>query len=173
MKPGRAKEFENLALVDLTTPLGDHEVFPRNEHYTVPQRHIEPKPKQEKVKKKKKDKKKKASRHDKPSEAVTGDLLGFESLGFGSVDKTSCISAVAVNNTSNKSGWETLPTPKGSSNPINTAFDDLLGLEMPVESSICLSSGVHPKGANISVDQHVKKEKKNTKKSKKEKKSKD
>ncbi len=173
MKPGRAKEFENLALVDLTTPLGDHKVFPRNKHYTLPQWHIEHKPKQEKAKKKKKDKKKKASRHDKPSEAVTGDLLGFESLGFGSVDETSCISAVAVNNTSNESGWETLPTPKDSSNPINTAFDDLLGLEMPVESSICLSSGVHPKGANISVDQHVKKEKKNTKKSKKERKSKD
>jgi hypothetical protein len=37
-KGNRALEFANLALVDLTTPLGEDEVMPRNEHYVVPER---------------------------------------------------------------------------------------------------------------------------------------
>jgi len=32
------KDFQNLALVDLTTPLGEDEVMPRNEHYVVPEK---------------------------------------------------------------------------------------------------------------------------------------
>ncbi|KAL3788883.1 hypothetical protein HJC23_002637 [Cyclotella cryptica] len=172
-KPGRAKEFENLALVDLTTPLGEHEVLPRNEHYVVPERPRKSEPKQEKAKKKKKDRKKKASKDYRPAEAATGDLLGFDSLGFASVEGTSGVSSAAIDKL-NGCEWETLTSPTGSSNPINSAFDDLLGLEMPMESSTCLSNSGHAKGAIDSVDVHVRKEKKTktkTKKLKKEKKS--
>jgi len=120
-KGDRAKEFANLALVDLTTPLGEDDVMPRNEHYVVPDRPpVRPDAAHQKQKKRKKDKeKKKSSRKEKsPTAAVTGDLLGFDAMSFGApaVAPTPLPAAAA-------------PTP--SSNPINSAFDDLLGLEMP------------------------------------------
>eukprot|EP01082_Thalassiosira_pseudonana_P014446 g13087.t1 g13087 contig7:844440-844832(+) len=37
-KSGRGNEFDTLAMVDLTTPLGEDDVMPRNEHYVVPER---------------------------------------------------------------------------------------------------------------------------------------
>lgn len=135
-KGDRAKEFANLALVDLTTPLGEDDVMPRNEHYVVPERPpVRPDAAHQKQKKKKKDKdKKKSSRKEKaPSAAVTGDLLGFDAMGFGApvVDKPTPLPTVAA------------PTiVSSSSNPVNTAFDDLLGLEMPpyVEASSVIKS---------------------------------
>jgi AP-3 complex subunit delta-1 len=128
-KGDRAKEFANLALVDLTIPLGENDVMPKNEHYVVPER---PPARQDaahqKQKKKKKDKdKKKSSREEKtPSTAVTGDLLGFHAMGFGApiVGKPTPLPALAA------------------PNPINSAFDDLLGLEMhpSVEASAVIKS---------------------------------
>ena len=115
----RAKEFANLALVDLTTPLGKDDVMPRNEHYVVPDRpQVQPDAAPPKHKKKKKDKeKKKSSRKEKsPTAAVTGDLLGFDTIDFGApVADTPAPAA---------------PPLDSSTNPINSGFDDLLGLEM-------------------------------------------
>ncbi|KAL7541758.1 hypothetical protein ACHAXR_011196 [Thalassiosira sp. AJA248-18] len=125
-----SKEFQNLALVDLTTPLGEDEVMPRNEHYVVPERPVEPKSTPKKAKKKKA--KTKTKKSQRTSVAVEGDLLGFDTLAFGSggrsidandaevmVESTAVVAAPSINN------------------PINNAFDDLLGLEMPqpIESS--------------------------------------
>ena len=131
-KGDRSKEFANLAMVDLTTPLGEDEVMPRNEHYVVPERpKVQPDTAHQKQKKKKKDKKK-SSRKDKeatgtPTAAVTGDLLGFDMMGFGGEPAAPpAPTAPAV--------------VRSSNNPINNAFDDLLGLEMPpsVEAPVAM-----------------------------------
>eukprot|EP00573_Skeletonema_grethae_P013341 CAMPEP_0201710892 /NCGR_PEP_ID=MMETSP0578-20130828/58859_1 /ASSEMBLY_ACC=CAM_ASM_000663 /TAXON_ID=267565 /ORGANISM="Skeletonema grethea, Strain CCMP 1804" /LENGTH=1054 /DNA_ID=CAMNT_0048199929 /DNA_START=13 /DNA_END=3177 /DNA_ORIENTATION=- len=126
-KGDRAKDYANLALVDLTTPLGADDVMPRNEHYVVPERPpVRPEAVHQKQKKKKKDKeKKKSSRKEKSptaTAAVTGDLLGFDGMDFGApvVDTPTPLPTAAE------------PTLVSSiSNPANSAFDDLLGLEMP------------------------------------------
>ncbi len=81
-----SKEIHNLALVDLTTPLGEDEVMPRNEHYVVPERQWpEAKSSPSTKSKKKKDKgdkggKKKKSRQE--SAPVEGDLLSFDLMAF-------------------------------------------------------------------------------------------
>ncbi len=127
-KGDRAKDYANLALVDLTTPLGADDIMPRNpEHYVVPERPpVQPAALHQKQKKKKKDKeKKKSSRKEKSptaTAAVTGDLLGFDGMEFSApvVDTPTPLPATSA------------PTLGGStSNPVNSAFDDLLGLEMP------------------------------------------
>ena len=155
------KDFQNLALVDLTTPLGEDEVMPRNEHYVVPDR---PPVEQKKAKKKKekKAKKKKHSEQQIPTETlqqVEGDLLGFDSMAFGSAAPVVPVeAAVAL-------------TP--SNNPINSAFDDLLGLEMPtqtIESSNVMAPNVaipETKEAATPKKEKKKKEKKEKKKKKK------
>ena len=115
-----SKELKNLALVDLTTPLGEDDVMPRNEHYVVPERQAEPKVS------KKIAKKKKSSSKDKSSKSQTsiavGDLLSFDPPQIGS-------DGMKANNFNVQSS---------SNIAINSAFDDLLGLEMfhpPLDSS--------------------------------------
>jgi AP-3 complex subunit delta-1 len=122
-KRGLSKEIHNLALVDLTTPLGEDDVMPRNEHYVVPERPVAEAKSSPKKSKKKKDKtsKKKKSHHEPTS--LEGDLLGFDSMAFRSTltpvkpENPTASAAVAV--------------PSCSNNPIHDAFDDLLGLNMP------------------------------------------
>lgn len=124
------KEFQNLALVDLTTPLGEDEVMPRNEHYVVPERPvIEQKPASKKPKKKKA--KTKTKKSSQMTEAAEGDLLGFDAMAFGSAS-----GAVTAGDSNAKLAVATEALPS-TNNPINNAFDDLLGLEMPqpIESS--------------------------------------
>lgn len=129
------KDFQNLALVDLTTPLGEDEVMPRNEHYVVPEKPTTEEQQQPTPKKAKKKKKSKSKvKHTDTQEAdvgkqVEGDLLGFDSMAFGSTAGTiSCRGA----NTNTTMGVEATAAPSSNEvNPINNAFDDLLGLEMP------------------------------------------
>jgi len=134
------KDFQNLALVDLTTPLGEDEVMPRNEHYVVPERPTveQQQPTPKKAKKKKKSKSK--AKHTDTQEAsvdkqIEGDLLGFDSMTFGSTaGGTSSGSGGAKVDTA--MGVEAVATAPSSNegNPINNAFDDLLGLEMPPQT---------------------------------------
>jgi hypothetical protein len=164
-KPGRAKEFENLALVDLTTPLGDHEVMPKNEHYVVPDRpKVQPELKQEKAKKKKKDKKK-TTKHPQPVQAATGDLLGFDTLAF---DPGSVVQSPAANPSASSPA---VAYPAPTSNPISNAFDDLLGLEMSMGPSVGLPN-IEQQVANPIGESNEAKKAAKKKKSKKEKKSK-
>jgi AP-3 complex subunit delta-1 len=121
-KKGPGKEFEGLAKVDLTTPLREDEVMPERQHRVVPERRAEePAP----VKKKKKEKKlKKASKQTasfQPSiGGGVGDLLDLG--GFMPVAEVSSAVAAASKE----------PTiTSHASNPISTAFDDLLGLSAP------------------------------------------
>lgn len=156
-KPGRAKEFENLALVDLTTPLGEHEVMPKNEHYVVPERPKMQQHKEEKQKKKKKEKKKSA-KHKQPVNATTGDLLGFDTMSFGpgqDANTPNAIEPIAAFSAS-------------TANPISSAFDDLLGLEMPTSSdTVPNADQAVIQSANADTDaKKVKKAKKPKKKSK-------
>ena len=108
-----SKELKNLALVDLTTPLGEDDVMPRNEHYVVPERQTEPKGSTGKTKKKKSSNKNKSSK-SKNTIAV-GDLLAFDSPFIN-------LAGTRANDFNVESS---------NNNPINSAFDDLLGLEMP------------------------------------------
>ena len=72
-----SKELKNLALVDLTTPLGEDDVMPRNEHYVVPERQTEPpKASTKKAKKKKSSTKNKSTKLQ--STTAGGDHLAFD-----------------------------------------------------------------------------------------------
>jgi len=122
-----SKDFQNLALVDLTTPLGEDDVMPRNEHYVVPERPaVESKPPKKSKKKKAKAKSKK-SQQQAPAAAVEGDLLGFDSMAFGSAAASGNDARVATDSVAESMS----AAPGFDQNPINSAFDDLLGLEMP------------------------------------------
>lgn len=125
-----SKEFHNLALVDLTTPLGEDEVLPRNEHYVVPERQVtEP----TKSSHKRKNSKKKKSKSKKSLRATAeGDLLGFNDIVFAppaGVDNN--MVAKDRQQTAVESSMTSAPIDT-SNNPISNAFDDLLGLKMPV-----------------------------------------
>ena len=67
---------------------------------------------------------------------------------------------------------ESVPSPSGRKNPINNAFDDLLGLEMPQSSELgTLNAGMVQKPEPVPDDHTLKERKqKKEKKSKKEKK---
>lgn len=163
-KPGRAKEFENLALVDLTTPLGEHEVMPKNEHYVVPNRpKTQSESKQDKPKKKKKDKKKASKQSKQPEEAATGDLLGFDAMLFDPIDQNSAIQPAT--NLSVSASQSAAAAPP--SNSISDAFDDLLGLEMPVNISIGSQSSKPHVALSNTIDKEAKKAAKKKNKSKK------
>ena len=138
------KDFQNLALVDLTTPLGEDEVMPRNEHYVVPERPTTERQQQSPPKKSKKKKKSKSSKvkHTDTQEAsagdkqVEGDLLGFDSMAFGSGSASGTASGGAAKVDTTIMGVEAVAAPSSSKvNPINNAFDDLLGLEMPSQTT--------------------------------------
>ena len=162
---GVSKEFHNLAMVDLTTPLGEDEVMPRNVHYVVPERARPPVEQSSslaltKKKKDKSSKKKTKKSHGESTAMVEGDLLGFDPLAFTSVPSA-------------ESNYvESVPSPSGRKNPINSAFDDLLGLEMPQSSELgTLNAGMVQKPEPVPDDHTLKERKqKKEKKSKKEKK---
>ena len=162
---GVSKEFHNLAMVDLTTPLGEDEVMPRNEHYVVPERSQPPVEQSSslalsKKKKDKSSKKKIKKSHQESSAMVEGDLLGFDPLAFTSVPSA-------------ESNYvDSVPSPSGRKHPINNAFDDLLGLEMPQSSELgSLNAGMEQKPVPIpDVRTLQEKKQKKEKKSKKEKK---
>jgi hypothetical protein len=105
------KEFEGLAKVDLTTPLREDEVMPERKHRDVPTLTSKEK---KRSKRSKKSKMKSATKEDS---AITGDLLDLGD-GFGMASPTVTPTA-------------TPEAPPGSINPINAAFDDLLGLSAP------------------------------------------
>jgi len=179
-KRGRIhKDFQNLALVDLTTPLGEDEVMPRNEHYVVPERPIveQQKATPKKAKKKKKSKSSK-TKHTDTQEAsspagdkqVEGDLLGFD-LAFGStsgVASSSGVAAKAKVDTTMRVEAVAAPSPS-QVNPINNAFDDLLGLEMPPQTIAKPPSTMEP-SSNIATQAAETIEVKAKSKSKKQKK---
>ena len=164
IKPGRAKEFENLALVDLTTPLGEHEVMPRNEHYVVPDRpKNQSESKQEKPKKKKKEKKKASKQTKQPVEAATGDLLGFDAMLFDPIGQNSAMQPATNLSLSASQGAVAAPP----SNSISNAFDDLLGLEMPVNVSTGQQSSKNELTLSSINEKEAKKASKKKNKSKK------
>mmetsp|Transcript_13321 Transcript_13321/g.28903 ORF Transcript_13321/g.28903 Transcript_13321/m.28903 type:complete len:1049 (+) Transcript_13321:206-3352(+) len=159
-----SKAFQNLALVDLTTPLGEDDVMPRNEHYIVPERPVEPKSTPIKAKKKKAKAKSKKSQRSSAAVAVEGDLLGFDSIAFGSAG-----GSIGANDSNVV--VESMPAPSSSDNPINNAFDDLLGLEM-TPSAIESSNTVLVQTAEAFPEEKAEKSKAKKQKKDKRKKSK-
>jgi AP-3 complex subunit delta len=103
------KEFDGLAKVDLTTPLREDEVMPERRHREVPLRAAFDPDAEAKARKRTK-KQRKKNTNESVSETV-GDLLGF-----GVFDPL--ISTPTT----------TVGPPLANSNPVNGAFDDLLGL---------------------------------------------
>lgn len=128
-----SKELHQLALVDLTTPLGEDEVMPRNEHYVVPERTVAGPSKSSHTRKKSKKKKSKVQKSLRT--AVEGDLLGFDTMAFG---HAAGAGNGVVANDGEGTAVESAVTsaPIDASNPINNAFDDLLGLEMPLRPMV-------------------------------------
>ena len=188
-KPKRnvEKEFESLALVDLTTPLGEDEVMPVNQHYVVPERSAQAAtPKNEK--KAKKDKKKKSKKKSSSSRAgreespfgvapsgggaAEGDLLGFD---FGAPTAPGTVGAFEAGPV--RATASTMEIPMNA-NPINSAFDDLLGLEMASPPQVSTTSLPNaspreissPARAEVSVSVGGEKKSKKKKKKKKSKK---
>ncbi len=117
-KHGPGKEFASLAQIDLTTPLRDDEVMPERKHHVVADRHYVADQttsatiKKEKKKKDKKTKKEKASSPE--AKNAVGDLLD---LGIGFDSRNDLHSSV-----------QPISVLTAASNPINSAFDDLLGI---------------------------------------------
>ncbi|KAL7549328.1 hypothetical protein ACHAWF_012601 [Thalassiosira exigua] len=128
------KDFQNLALVDLTTPLGEDEVMPRNEHHVVPERPppTEPtsSPKKAKKKKKKKSGEKTKRLEGSDAGAVEGDLLGFDSLALGGGTGVAATGSLLTNKSPAVTAAAVMTAPRPGANS-NDPFDDLLGLEMP------------------------------------------
>ena len=122
-KKGASKVFSGLARVDLTTPLREDEFIPEPKHRVVPVRKPEAKPaKSGKKAKKNKDAKKKNT--DSLEVADLLDLSGFTQaqlqparMLFGSDVQASAATQ-----------FTSTPIAPSSTNPINTAFDDLFGL---------------------------------------------
>jgi len=127
-KSSHLRGFEDLAMVDLTTPLGDDELMPMNNHRTVPPRtsqqpaNISKDTKEENTSSRrvKKKKNKKDSKQPSTKADATSDLLGYGDL---------------VSSNGDKQLEEPLPSSSVAgnvqSNPINDAFDDLLALDIP------------------------------------------
>ena len=132
-KTNTGKEFSGLAKVDLTVPLRDDEVMPERKHRVVPDRtfdeQLRPQPSQKKEKKKKKESKRNKNLAISTSEegkvaGGVGDLLDLG--GFAMAPYTTSVAEPAARGPSLGS------IMSNKSNPINNAFDDLLGLATPV-----------------------------------------
>uniref|UniRef100_A0A7S1ZTK9 Clathrin/coatomer adaptor adaptin-like N-terminal domain-containing protein n=1 Tax=Ditylum brightwellii TaxID=49249 RepID=A0A7S1ZTK9_9STRA len=134
----RSNEFKGLAKVDLTTPLRDDEVMPRNEHRVVPEKTVEEeeslgeehgKKKKKKRKKEKKEKKKNGKKEEIETASIpstaTGDLLDFGGILSDGGAPTSSAAPTA--------------TPAPAAHPINSAFDDLLGLTAELAPTLPLA----------------------------------
>lgn len=136
---GRLKGFEGLAQIDLTTPLRDDEVMPKNEHRVVTE-------KREDGVERKKEKRKKAKSSKKGKKELkvqrdSGNLLDFGGLG------------AHVSKNTNVNGNRKSES-KESINPINSAFDDLLGLESvapvpPLQQNAGVSKSASKKSPKI------------------------
>ena len=129
------KEFSGLAKVDLTMPLREDEVMPERKHRVVPDRPFEDTPssaapsfppveaaasKKDKKKKKKKESKRNKNEGPTPTDSGgVGDLLDLG--GFTSTPQSSTVVPATM----------TPGIMSNQANPINNAFDDLLGLSMP------------------------------------------
>ena len=181
------KEFESLALVDLTTPLGEDEVMPVNQHYVVPERSAQTATSKNE-KKAKKDKKKRSKKKSSSSQAgqeespfgvapsgggaAEGDLLGFD---FGAPPAPGPVESSAAGPAIATASTMEIPT---NANPISCAFDDLLGLEMASPPQVSttslpkaslrgvLSSATLPPAkteVSVGVDKKAKKKKKKKK----------
>mmetsp|Transcript_15374 Transcript_15374/g.31474 ORF Transcript_15374/g.31474 Transcript_15374/m.31474 type:complete len:1068 (-) Transcript_15374:127-3330(-) len=164
----KGRPFENLALVDLTTPLGEEDIMPRNEHYVVPDRprtkpEIENSMKSKKKKKEKHKKMKSSRKEEKSGGAITGDLLGFDMMPFESGDN----GGAAPAKTDVGSARKSTTSNSHLSNPVNSAFDDLLGLEMdPIVSSVDYNEkneGNQDSNEGVTKRKKAKKEKKKKK----------
>jgi AP-3 complex subunit delta len=103
------KEFDGLARVDLTTPLREDEVMPERRHREVPFRAAFDPDAEAKTKKRTKKQRKKNT--DQSVSETVGDLLGL-----GVFDPLTSTPTTTVG------------PPLTTSNPVNGAFDDLLGL---------------------------------------------
>jgi AP-3 complex subunit delta len=124
------KEFVGLAKVDLTTPLREDEVMPERKHRVVPDnpaRNISTvvaAPQQE-ARSKSEKKLKKEKKHASKKKATASEVDLLDLGGFSICDPPvpaplpSAATQVAA------------PVMAGSKNPINSAFDDLLGLAAP------------------------------------------
>lgn len=126
----QTKEFADLAKVDLTAPLRDDEVMPKNEHYVVPEKPRSAvfeggKKKKKKEKREKKDKKKKKDKGRNGGVQAwdaTGDLLGFGGVLTNSGKATETKSAQV-------GGGIAAASAVGGGTAISSAFNDLLDLQ--------------------------------------------
>ena len=147
-KPG--KEFSGLAAVDLTQPLREDEVMPERKHRVVPDRSFEDAPASATMtppasaassKKDKKKKKKRESKRNKHAASAPADSGGVGDLldlgGFASAPQTSTMTSAAPA----PAGPTTPGIMTNQANPINNAFDDLLGLSMASAPAPTLPSG--------------------------------
>lgn len=138
---GHTKEFAGLAQVDLTAPLRDDEVMPERKHRIVPDRSVTSDVQISKPAKEKKSKKEKRSRKARTTESAlepVGDLLDLG--GTGSLYNITQTSNVPV------------AISQSNSNPISSAFSDLLGLDMPsveMDSHKQLSPSFAPIGPSL------------------------
>jgi len=135
----KKSQLSSLANVDLTMPLRDDEVMPRNEHHVVKERKAESTKTDTTSKRDQKKKKSKTSKKRKEKKSTTEPVkpaeLSENLLDFSTVQPV-------------------------TSNPINAAFDDLLGLDTPPPPPIAPSTNNHssdilPPTTTTNIDQPV------------------
>lgn len=122
------KDFAGLASVDLTTPLGEHEVMPRREHRQVPQRMISDKDNEIQKKRKKNERKRNKNEKRKEIKSVvtsSGNSRVGDLLDLGGFSSVADVSSPTISIPTGPRMMETHTTS------ISSAFDDLLGLQTP------------------------------------------
>jgi AP-3 complex subunit delta-1 len=114
---GHSKHHNSgLAKVDLTTPLRDDEIMPERKHRVVPDRPVESCVPIEKEKQSKRNKKKSKNESRTSTNNGVGDLLDLGGFGQAQTNDSNFFNSIA---------------PSTVMNPINSAFDDLLGFSNP------------------------------------------
>jgi hypothetical protein len=126
-QPTHLREFEGLAMVDLTQPLREDEVISRRAHRSLPEPMVDPDKHGKEKKKKKKEK------------AVNQERLPSNGLGTTTVDLLDLASFTFADTSVKKADQPIASQSVLASNPM----DDLLSLTLPIQEALVVPATTH------------------------------